>query len=62
MSEGLFSLVGVAADVRAGYRLAHLEVLNWGTFDEQVWRLTPGCQTAGSPVTSAPGSRRSSTP
>lgn len=30
----------------AGYRLQHAEVLNWGTFDEQVWRFTPGTETA----------------
>ena len=28
-------------DDRAGYRLHHLEVFNWGTFDKRVWRLTP---------------------
>jgi uncharacterized protein YPO0396 len=32
--------------IGAGYRLHHLEVLNWGTFDKQVWRLTAGGQTA----------------
>lgn len=26
---------------RAGFRLASLEVYNWGTFDEHVWRITP---------------------
>ena len=31
---------------RAGYRLQHAEVLNWGTFDTQVWRFTPGTETA----------------
>ena len=30
----------------AGYRLHHIEVFNWGTFDKQVWRLTPGAETA----------------
>ena len=45
MPEGLFSLVGLDVDSGAGYRLDHLEVLNWGTFDQQVWRLTPGSQT-----------------
>lgn len=30
----------------AGYRLSHLEVFNWGTFDKRVWRLTPGGETA----------------
>lgn len=28
-------------DARAGYRLHRVELLNWGTFDRQVWRLTP---------------------
>ena len=40
---------------RAGYRLQHVEVLNWGTFDTQVWRFTPGPRPLCSPVTSARG-------
>ncbi|WP_426117428.1 ATP-binding protein [Massilia sp. PWRC2] len=31
-----------APDERAGFRLHHFEVFNWGTFDERVWRLHPG--------------------
>ena len=31
-----------AQDERAGFRLHHFEVFNWGTFDERVWRLQPG--------------------
>jgi uncharacterized protein YPO0396 len=27
---------------RAGFRLHHFEVFNWGTFNERVWRLHPG--------------------
>src|SRR3954452_23569071 len=46
MSEGLFSRVELSGDQLAGYRLQHLEVFNWGTFDSQVWRLTPGSETA----------------
>src|SRR3954451_23231750 len=46
MSEGLFSRVELSGDQLAGYRLQHLEVFNWGTFDDQVWRLTPGAETA----------------
>lgn len=46
MSEGLFSRVELAGGHLAGYRLQHLEVFNWGTFDGQVWRLTPGTETA----------------
>lgn len=30
----------VADDSRVGFRLDRLEVLNWGTFDKRVWRLT----------------------
>jgi len=29
----------VADDSRVGFRLDRLEVLNWGTFDQRVWRL-----------------------
>jgi len=46
MSDGLFSAVELAPIGRAGYRLHHLEVFNWGTFDQQVWRLTPGGETS----------------
>ena len=47
MSDALFSTVDLQqADGRAGYRLQHLEVFNWGTFDSSVWRLTPGSDTA----------------
>ena len=46
MSEGLFSAVDLPSSGRAGYRLQHIEVFNWGTFDSQVWRLTPGSETA----------------
>jgi uncharacterized protein YPO0396 len=28
---------------RAGFRLARLEVFNWGTFDARVWSLDPRC-------------------
>lgn len=46
MSDGLFSMVGLGDTRRAGYRLQYTEVLNWGTFDAQVWRFTPGTETA----------------
>ena len=46
MSDGLFSTVELEAAGRAGYRLHHLEVFNWGTFHAQVWRLAPGADTA----------------
>lgn len=29
----------VGDETRVGFRLQHLEVLNWGTFDQRVWRL-----------------------
>jgi uncharacterized protein YPO0396 len=46
MSNGLFSAVELVPQGRAGYRLHHLEVFNWGTFNGQVWHLTPGSETA----------------
>jgi len=46
MSDGLFSMVGLGDTRRAGYRLQYAEVLNWGTFDSQVWRFTPDAETA----------------
>lgn len=46
MTEGLFSSAELGSDQRAGHRLQYLEVFNWGTFDAQVWRLTPGAETA----------------
>ncbi len=46
MSDSLFSSLEIPVTGRAGYRLDHLEILNWGTFDKRVWRLTPGCDTA----------------
>ena len=30
----------------AGFRLASLEVLNWGTFHEAIWEITPGGKNA----------------
>lgn len=46
MRDELFSRVDLIDDRRAGHRLQHLEVFNWGTFDSQIWRLTPGGETA----------------
>jgi uncharacterized protein YPO0396 len=46
MSDGLFSAVELNTNGRAGYRLDHIEVFNWGTFDKQVWRLSPGAETS----------------
>jgi uncharacterized protein YPO0396 len=58
MSDGLFSTVELASSGKAGYRLRHLEVLNWGTFDGQVWRLT--CDTETALLTGDIGSGKSS--
>ena len=46
MTDALFSTVQLAGSGRAGYRLHALEVFNWGTFDQRVWRLTPGGDTS----------------
>ncbi len=37
--DALFGAVELSdqADVRSGFRLQRLELLNWGTFDQQVW-------------------------
>lgn len=32
----------VADDKRVGFRLQHLEVVNWGTFNTRVWCYTLG--------------------
>ncbi len=47
MSDALFSVLDVAPEAsnRAGYRLHSVEVYNWGTFDGQIWRLTPARDT-----------------
>ncbi len=42
MSDALFSTLDLPPPtVRAGYRLDHVEILNWGTFDGRVWQLSP---------------------
>jgi len=46
VSDGLFSAVEFGPGVRVGYRLDHVEVFNWGTFDQRVWRLVPGGDTS----------------
>lgn len=46
MSDGLFSPAALGTGRSAGYRLHNLEVLNWGTFDGRVWRLTTAGQTS----------------
>lgn len=44
-------------NAQAGFRLHRLEVLNWGTFNRQVWVIQPGGQTAL--LTGANGSGKS---
>lgn len=46
MTDALFSAVELSGPGRAGYRLHSLEVFNWGTFDQRVWRFAPGGDTA----------------
>jgi uncharacterized protein YPO0396 len=46
MSNAAISTAEPRDDARAGYRLQHAEVLNWGTFDTNAWRFTPGTDTA----------------
>lgn len=46
MSETVAATVKLDESPGAGYRLAHAELLNWGTFDRQVWRFSPGTDTA----------------
>ena len=35
------SIEQFATDVRTGFRLQYLEVLNWGTFHHKIWRVEP---------------------
>lgn len=46
MSDALFSALEANATLAPGYRLHHLEMLNWGTFNEKIWRFVPGAETA----------------
>ncbi len=46
MSETPSSTVELGDSRGSGYRLQRAEVLNWGTFDTQVWQFTPGTDTA----------------
>jgi uncharacterized protein YPO0396 len=46
MSETPSAMRELGDTRRAGYRLQHAEVFNWGTFDSQVWRFTPSTDTA----------------
>ncbi len=33
-------------NAKTGFRLQYLEVYNWGTFNDQVWRIEPGGETS----------------
>lgn len=48
MTDTLFSALEVddGASRRTGYRLHRVEVLNWGTFDGQIWTITPDGSTS----------------
>lgn len=46
MTDGLFSPVELGHGTRVGHRLSHLEVFNWGTFDQHVWRFALGGDTS----------------
>ena len=46
MSSSTGPAVEPAVGPRAGYRLQHAEILNWGTFDSSIWRFTPATDTA----------------
>ncbi len=46
MTDALFPAVQLSSPAHAGYRLHQLEVFNWGTFDQRVWRLTAGGDTS----------------
>ena len=42
MQLGVFS----TDENKSGFRLQYMEVFNWGTFDENVWKITPGGETS----------------
>ncbi len=42
MQLGVFS----TDENKSGFRLQYMELFNWGTFDEHVWRITPGGETS----------------
>ena len=45
MQRSLFDFQGNGRS-RNGFRLYTLELFNWGTFNDQVWRIQPGGDTA----------------
>ncbi len=42
MQLGVFS----TDENKSGFRLQYMEVFNWGTFDEHVWKIAPGGETS----------------
>ena len=42
MQLGVFS----TDENKSGFRLQYMEVFNWGTFDEHVWKIQPGGETS----------------
>jgi uncharacterized protein YPO0396 len=40
----MYSIFSTKSD-EAGYRLQHFEAYNWGTFDKEVFRISPQCNT-----------------
>src|SRR6201992_3605839 len=52
MQLGVFS----TDESKSGFRLQYMEVFNWGTFDETIWRISPGGET--SLLTRANGNRK----
>ncbi|AIU06523.1 ATP-binding protein [Mycolicibacterium smegmatis] len=46
MSKTISRTAELSVRPGAGYRLQYAEIYNWGTFDGQVWRFTPGAETA----------------
>ena len=42
MQLGVFS----TDENKSGFRLQYMEIFNWGTFDEHVWKIEPGGETS----------------
>lgn len=42
MQLGVFS----TDESKSGFRLQYMELFNWGTFDEHIWKITPGGETS----------------
>ena len=42
MQLGVFS----TDENKSGFRLQYMEIFNWGTFDEHVWKIVPGGETS----------------